>query len=162
MALCDCNGRRIPSRFKSLINPLGQRASTVFHNMARQQATMNPPGYLTTKVFNAMSQAIAAIDSLGNRTSYSSDPTGRTVALQNARGFVATSTCEAARRTDVQVDALGNRTTTQFDFDASGNQPIDQVTGGAATCVWNHENQVTAVITLDGSRVTMVNNANFR
>jgi len=43
--------------------------------------------------------------------------------------------------------------TTTFVFDATGNQQVDQAPGGSTTYVWNHENQLSGVLKLDGSRV---------
>ena len=51
---------------------------------------------------------------------------------------------------------------TKFVFDAPGNQQIDQAPSGATTYVWNYANQMNGILKPDGSRVTMLYNANFR
>ena len=43
-----------------------------------------------------------------------------------------------------------------------GNQQIEQAPSGTTTNAWNYEHQMTLVQMADGSRVTMVYNANFR
>ena len=52
--------------------------------------------------------------------------------------------------------------TTTFTLDTSGNQQVEQAPGGRTTHTWNYENQRTAVVTPDDSRVTMTYNADWR
>ena len=86
-------------------------------------------------------------DSVGNRL------------VKNEAGSLTTSTYDSANQLQTAVDATG---TTTFTFDAAGNQQVDQAPSGATTYVWNYENQMTGVVKPDGSRVTMMYNANFR
>jgi len=86
-------------------------------------------------------------DSVGNRL------------VKNSAGALTTSTYDAANQLQTAVDTTG---TTTFVFDATGNQQVDQAPSGATTYAWNYENQMTGVVKPDGSRVTMMYNANFR
>lgn len=47
-------------------------------------------------------------------------------------------------------------------FDSVGLQQLDDAGSRTTNYAWNHEHQMTRVIKRDGSRVTMVYNANFR
>ena len=138
------------STYDNTFDAAGRRTETLENTGDRVTWAYDAAGQLTAD----QRSGTAAYDH-----SFTCDPVGNRLTKQTD-GAIQTSTYDAADQLLTVEDSTG---TTQYSFDANGNQHAAQNPSGAITTwSWDYENQNRLVQLPDGNRVTMVFDADNR
>ena len=79
-------------------------------------ALVDPLGNRTTSVFDSQSRQIASVDALSNRATFTYNAANRVTAATNALGNTSSLVYDNLQRVIAAIDALGNRYTAGYDL----------------------------------------------
>jgi RHS repeat-associated protein len=96
-------------------NPLGYRTSYLYSGRGEQVEEINSRGFRTTSLYDPVGRELATIDALSSRTTFYHDTAGRRVAVENPLGYRTSTVLDAAGQALATQDATGALVTSAYD-----------------------------------------------
>jgi RHS repeat-associated protein len=134
------------NRRTAITTPFNGRSTTVFDSGDRKAATVSSSGARSTNVYDAQNgRLLAMIDPFGYRTSYVYDAVGRRIAVQDALGNRSSTVYDVIDRPIVSIDPLNRRSTTVYDVVGRVQAKVNPL-GERTTYVYDAVNRPVSVM----------------
>jgi YD repeat-containing protein len=150
-------GRGFESEFfhdvTTTIDPLGNRTSFAYDLLNRLTQEQDALSDISTVVYDADSNVIAAVDPLGHRTSYGYDAIDRLTSVTDALNHTTSYALDAVGNVTKTTDPLG--AVTSFSYDALNRETtMTDATGHVSSVIYDADSNVTATVDPLGNRTS--------